>query len=343
MRDDRRLLLGLPDIISISLAANAERLPDGTLVALTEKSETTSYQVLSRPQELASTLSPEHEPPDMSGYLGLPSTLAPRVGDLARIVAGQNNSAYKQALALESYLRGLPYSYEVQTLPKNSEGVEQFLFDMRKGYCTYYASAMAVMARTLGIPARVSVGYATGEYDQASGAYVVREADAHAWPELYIDGRWTPFEPTPIRPVPARELPLAPPEPAEATARDQQLANAAGPLIWAGVLAAVVLLSGAGIWWGRRAATPLVAQVQLRLERLGARAGFPWPSGATLHEYGELLEPHAGEATNALHEVVDLVEVARYGGRELRADEQLRLRASEEHVSAWLRHRRRRK
>jgi len=208
---------------------------------------------------------------------------------------------------------------------------------MRQGYCTYYASAMAVMARTLGIPARVAVGYATGQYDQTSGAYLVRQSDAHAWPELYIGGRWLPFEPTPIRALPARSATEAIPSPAVATAPAEQPAPLTGPLIWAATLAIVALLTALGIWLGRRRPRPLVAQVQERLERGGAQAGVAWPAGATLHEYGALLAPHAGDATGALGEVVDLVERARYSGRPLRGDQEGRLRAAAERVLARLR------
>jgi transglutaminase-like putative cysteine protease len=328
LRSDHQLLLGLPDILSVSIGANVERLPDGALAALTEQGEAARYVVVSRPQELAAPPPFDRAPPDMSIYLGLPKNMDPRIGDTARVVVGTGKPPYEQALAIERFLRALPYSYQVQPLPGDGEAVKQFLFDMRQGYCTYYASAMAVLARSLGIPARVVVGYVTGEYDQTSGAYLVREADAHAWPELFIGGRWTPFEPTPIRPLPARTGPPVEPAPDEATAPEEQPASA-GPLIWAGVLAAVALLSFLGVWLGRPGrARPLVAQVQLRLERLGARAGFPWPRGATLHEYGALLEPHTGEAADALHEVIDLVEVERYGGRALRLEEQGRLRAA---------------
>ena len=145
-------------------------------------------------------------PPDMSTYLALPRYYAPRVSDLAHVLAGNEPTQYAKALALEAYLRDLPYSYQVQPLPGGGDAVEQFLFDMRQGYCTYYASSMAVMARILGIPARVAIGYATGEYDPATRTYIVRESDAHAWPELYINGQWLPFEPTPIRPLPARSV-----------------------------------------------------------------------------------------------------------------------------------------
>src|SRR5262249_43066395 len=158
-----------------------------------------------------------------------------------------------------------------EPLPGGGDAVYQFLFQMRSGYCTYYASAMAVMARSLGIPARVATGYATGTYDPSSDVYVVHEAEAHAWPELYIAGRWLPFEPTPTRPLRARSAATAPP-PLAQPAEQEQPSSARGPLIWLAVLAALGLLTAGGVWLGRRAApVPLVAQVQMRLERNGAR------------------------------------------------------------------------
>jgi transglutaminase-like putative cysteine protease len=340
LRRDRTLIVGLADIFGLDIPAQAERLPDGAQVALTEQEAAPRYRVLSRPQELALPPRFDAPPPDMSGYLVLPRGYSQRVIDLAQVVAGERQGAYERALGLEAYLRGLPYTYQVQPLPSNRDAVEQFLFDMRQGYCTYYASAMAVMARTMGIPARIAIGYATGEYDQASGAYLIHQSDAHAWPELYINGRWLPFEPTPIRALPARtegqDLPAPQPAPAPA---EQPLAL--GPLIWAGVLIGVVSLVLLGVWLGRpRRPRSLVTQVQTRLERDGVRAGVPWPVGATLHEYGALLTPHAGDAAESLSEVVDLVEQARYSGRPLRGEQEGRLRRAAEHLRARLAERR---
>jgi transglutaminase-like putative cysteine protease len=336
-RADRQLIFALPDAIAVSVPANVERLPDGAAAALTEREPAGRYRVLSRPQELASPPPESQPPPDMRGYLALPSNLPPKIGETARVIAGENTSAYDQALALETYLRALRYDYQVQPLPRDGDAVYQFLFEMRYGYCTYYASAMAVMARSLGIPARVATGYATGAYDQTSGAYIVREADAHAWPELYINGRWLPFEPTPIRALPARSTsdmstPVVTPVVA------QQPANLRGPLIWLAMIVLVGLLTAVGIWLGRRALpAPLVVRVQMLLERSGARAGVPWPAGATLHEYGALLEPLLDGAGGALQEIIELIEQARYGGRDLHDDEQRRLRVAGERVWAQLR------
>jgi len=340
LRANRTLVVGLADIFGLDIPARVERLPDGALVALTEQGAASRYRVLSRPQELAPAPRFDAPPPDLSGYLVLPRGYSQRVIDLAQVVAGERQGAYERALALEAYLRGLPYTYQVQPVPSNGDAVEQFLFDMRHGYCTYYASAMAVMARTMGIPARIAIGYATGEYDQASGAYLIRQSDAHAWPELYINGRWLPFEPTPIRALPARTPGNELPTPVPATMPAEE-ARSNGPLIWAGVLIGVVSLVLLGVWLGRpRRPRSLVTQVQTRLERDGARAGVPWPVGATLQEYGALLTPQAGDAAEALSEVVDLVEQARYSGRPLRGEQEGRLRRAAERVRARLAERR---
>jgi transglutaminase-like putative cysteine protease len=338
LRRNRTILIGLPDIFNVSVPVQAERLPDGSLAAITNASEPQRYRVLSRPQEQAASPRPDGPPPDMSAYVALPRYYAPRVNDLAHVLAGNEPTQYAKALAIEAYLRGLPYSYTVRPLPGGGDAVEQFLFDMRQGYCTYYASSMAILARSLGIPARVAIGYATGEYDSSNHAYIVHEADAHAWPELYIGGQWLAFEPTPIRRLPARSANgTAPvPEP-EQTALPDQSPGVSGPLIWAAVLAIIALLTGVGVWMGRtRRAPALAIEVQRQLERHGTRAGVPWPAGATLNEYGQLLEPKTGTDASALHDVVDLVGQARYSGRPLRGEEEGRLRAAAARVWARL-------
>jgi hypothetical protein len=259
----------------------------------------------------------------------VPRNLPPQVADLARAVAGDAPTTEQQALALETYLRELPYSYAVQPLPGNGDAVEQFLFDMRQGYCTYYASAMAVMARSLGIPARVAIGYATGEYDAANLTYTVYEKDAHAWPELYINRRWTPFEPTPIRPLPARETRRSSSPPVAATAPTAQETPVYGLLIWLAVVAVLAGLSAAGLWVGRRSTAsrdsrrlPPVFDIHRQLEKMGARAGVPWPTGATLHEYGVLLASRLSGATHALSVLISLIERARYSGKSLTPTEE---------------------
>ncbi|HEX9092164.1 MAG TPA: transglutaminase-like domain-containing protein, partial [Anaerolineales bacterium] len=75
--------------------------------------------------------------------------------------------------------------------------VDYFLFDLRKGYCDFYASAMVILARAAGVPARLAIGYASGTYNLNSKLFIVTQADAHSWVEVYFPGiGWVPFEPT---------------------------------------------------------------------------------------------------------------------------------------------------
>jgi hypothetical protein len=89
----------------------------------------------------------------------------------------------------------------MDTPPDDVDPVTWFLLDYKTGYCNYYASAEVLMLRSLGIPARMSVGYAEGKYNIAEGYYEVHGEDSHAWPEVYFSGwGWVPFEPTVSQP-----------------------------------------------------------------------------------------------------------------------------------------------
>ena len=123
-----------------------------------------------------------------------------RVAGLARQVVDQAGAVtpYDRAKAIETYLRNsITYNESIPSPPPGVDTVEWFLFEIRQGYCTYYASAMISMLRSMGIPARMAAGFAEGEYDPTIGEYVVRERDAHTWVEVYFPGYgWVPFEPT---------------------------------------------------------------------------------------------------------------------------------------------------
>jgi len=129
------------------------------------------------------------------------------------------------------------------------------------------------------------------------------------------------------------------PEPEPEIAAEPQ--SVRGPLIWVAVLASIAVLIGVGFGLGRtRRVRVFAIEVQRRLERQGGQAGVAWPIGATLNEYGALLEPKTGSDANALHEVVDLVGQARYSGRPLGFTDEARLRAMAERVWARLGQRR---
>lgn len=138
-------------------------------------------------------------PPDLilETYLQLPPELPERVIELALNITTQSTTPYTKAIAIESYLRQYEYSLDLPTPPQARDLVDYFLFDLQKGYCDYYASAMVILARINRLPARLAVGYATGTYDYTQQAFIVTEANAHAWPEVYIAPMgWVPFEPT---------------------------------------------------------------------------------------------------------------------------------------------------
>jgi protein-glutamine gamma-glutamyltransferase len=138
-------------------------------------------------------------------YLQLPAGLDTRVGSLAWTVvrqAGARN-AYDAARAIEAHLNqnayGGDYHYSLEMRAAGADPLSDFLFNVRAGHCEYFATAMAVMLRTLRIPARVVNGFQTGEYNSAADAYIVRQADAHSWVEVYFpeSDSWVTFDPTP--------------------------------------------------------------------------------------------------------------------------------------------------
>jgi transglutaminase-like putative cysteine protease len=141
-------------------------------------------------------------PQGLDPYLAIPESLPEVVGATAVEVTAGSSSAYEQAIALQDFFRtdgGFTYSEQAPVsggYDGASIGILEEFLEVRSGYCTHFASAMTLMARTLGIPARVAVGYLPGSA-LGDGAFVVTGNDLHAWPELYFEGAgWVRFEPT---------------------------------------------------------------------------------------------------------------------------------------------------
>lgn len=139
-------------------------------------------------------------------YLELPDDFSPRVRALAEQVTQGAVSPYEAARRLQDHLRQFTYDLTVQA-GHSGDALETFLFDVQRGYCEQFAGAYAAMARAVGIPARVAVGFTQGESDPTQpGTYIVRGEHAHAWPEVYLAGAgWVSFEPTPSRGQPFTE------------------------------------------------------------------------------------------------------------------------------------------
>ena len=134
---------------------------------------------------------------------GLPEELDPRVKELTEKVTGEAASPYDKAAAIEQFLR-TQYSYTLFMGPERpKDPISYFLFERKQGHCEYFASAMAVMLRTIGIPSRVVNGFRGGQYNDLTGQYIIRGRDAHSWVEAYIPGyQWISFDPTPPDPRP---------------------------------------------------------------------------------------------------------------------------------------------
>jgi hypothetical protein len=150
-----------------------------------------------------------YNPAILSAYLQLPK-IDPRVKDLAQnIIAGARaTTMYDEAVVLQNYLRtSFTYSTNIHLSP-GAEGTAWLLFQSNhRAFCNYFASAMAVMARELGMPARVVIGYTPGTYDAKAQNWVVRGSDAHAWTQVYFAGYgWINFEPSPGFPFLLRPL-----------------------------------------------------------------------------------------------------------------------------------------
>ncbi len=141
----------------------------------------------------------DEEPPKwfVDRYLQLPESVPSRVHDLALDLTAGKMTDFEKARLLEDYLRNFPYTLDVPAPPLDKDVADYFLFDLQKGYCDYYATSMVVMARAVGLPARLVMGFASGTYDESQNQFIVTEADAHSWVEVYFQGfGWIEFDPT---------------------------------------------------------------------------------------------------------------------------------------------------
>jgi protein-glutamine gamma-glutamyltransferase len=146
-----------------------------------------------------------YTPSELSSYLSLPRVVDSRIPQLAQQATASADNNYDKALALENYLR-THFGYTLQLSRfAPSDPLANFLFERKQGHCEYFASAMAVMLRTLGIPSRVVNGFRTGQFNDLTSQYVVRASNAHSWVEAYFpDYGWAAFDPTPGASIPAR-------------------------------------------------------------------------------------------------------------------------------------------
>ncbi len=206
-------LAGIPEFLSGDFQ-RLEVTPSGVISLPGSRWRSVVYEGTSlvdptRPAELR-TLSAEGPYPArvQANFLQLPE-IDPRIRKLTRYLTEAQLSPYWRSAAIEHYLRTeLGYTLELPA-EQSLDPLAEFLFRRRKGHCEYFASAMTVMLRCIGIPARVATGFQGGIYNPVSHSYTVRASDAHAWVEGYMPGfGWVSFDPTPSQPAPAQGGPF---------------------------------------------------------------------------------------------------------------------------------------
>ncbi len=332
-----------------------------------------SYRVLASTSvatsEMLATAGQEYPAWVKDRYLQLPDTITTRSNELTRQITAGLDNPYDMARAIEAYIRtNMVYDETVDAPPDDADIVDYLLFERQRGYCEYSASAMTVMLRMLGIPARVVVGFAPGDYDQSRDGYVYLQSNAHAWTEVFFPGYgWIPFEPTPsealIDTEPGEQVddlePLATiaPEPETPVAEELDPIDAATPqpttdagdmvppavtpsspdegrvVPWTAIAVAGAVVAAIGAGWllwslPLRNATPGTAMF-LRLRRIGRWLGVSPSATSTPREYGRAFADQVPSSRPHVERIVKTFEIDEYGPE--RADSGV-LRAAEQ---AW--------
>jgi transglutaminase-like putative cysteine protease len=282
-------------------------------------------------------------------YLELPATLPPRVGALAQQITAGAATPLDRTLALEAYLRNLTYSTSTVVPADDRDWVDFLLFDSGNGYADYFATAMTVLLRTQGIPARVASGFAQGELEEGR-TWLVRESDAHSWVEVYFPGYgWQVFEPSAIRGRPERpesalasaestssgglgDEPIEPPDDldiddlrtVDVTPPVATFNGVAGALIW---LATAALSLGALLWllalaWERGLRSERPARRRYgQLRRCLVWGGWPVALAATPAELGTDLARVWPDLAAPLVRLVECHSITTYGRPTLALDQ----------------------
>lgn len=186
-----RWLIGLDAVVSAD--TNARRTSDYRLAARRKVRRRISYDVTS----VVDHRLPEINAEQRRRALALPLDQHPRALKLAAEWRSQHRDARGVANQALDYFRQQPFSYTLTPPALPNDTVDEFLFETRQGFCEHFSAAFVVLMRAAGIPARVVTGYQGGEYNSVSDFMVVRQRDAHAWAEIYIEGDgWVRYDPT---------------------------------------------------------------------------------------------------------------------------------------------------
>ncbi len=261
------------------------------------------------------------DPAVLTTYTKLPPGLTPAIKQLALQITAHASTMYDKVAALESYLRSnYQYDAAITAPPPGAEAISWFLFQSKRGFCNYFAGAMAIMARELGIPARVAAGYTNGKFNPKTNQWDIVGTDAHAWTQVYFAGYgWINFEPSATfsafaRPLKSSGTPSTSVDPGASgagkgrnnrpklpdeigsTGLDQasgaassgsdQIRTDVGIVLLALAIFILVGLVYFTFWWRRLfRGLSLPSQIYGRVGVLAAWAGIPGKRSQTPHEY----------------------------------------------------------
>jgi protein-glutamine gamma-glutamyltransferase len=294
---------------------------DGTIVSPIGLGKGAIYSVESQvaaptPQQLRSAV-PGPTPPAAtadSSYLQLPHAY-PRVQALARSITKGDATTYDRVESLIGWIGShTKYSLDIPPLPRGADTVDEFLFGNRVGFCEQISTSLAVMLRSIGIPAREAVGYVPGPYDPITDLYQVRAEDAHAWVQVKFSGYgWQSFDPTAV-------VPLSNPSPGATALHDVGSALSRIPVLPVGSVLIGAGLATLLVRWRRSRPQSWIEHITRYAERAGRRAGHVRQPHQTLFEYATLLDRLSPGDSTAWRQLASPVEASAYGGRDPSAD-----------------------
>ncbi len=284
-------------------------------------------------------------------YLQMPDEFPGGVHELTAEITAGSASAYDAAAAIEEYLRQLPYDLEVPAAPPGEDTVEFLLNDLQRGHFLYMATAMTMMLRSEGIPARIAIGYAIDPERHDEGPpFIVTREDAYAWVEVFFPGYgWVEFNPTSDRPaggagagMPEEQFPDFGPIGIDPFIDDlmfeeigglpegiqEQLGaeptEAGGPFPWwilwafAGLMlaAGAIVAGGYATWNWEVRGLPARAKLWAKTQRLSRWAGMPEAEGETPREWSRRIG-RGVEREDAAQTLASAYEESRYGRPDL--------------------------
>jgi len=332
LRPKGALLFAAPQPVGASLPLQGDGLGDLRATSVPLPGQTYTSTSLESTASTDALLAASGSIPQAisSVYLQLPSDMPARVKALAQREVRGASSEYDKATAIESYLRAIPYDTEIPPPPQGRDGVDWFLFDEKKGYADYSASAMAVLLRSVGIPARVVAGYSPGTFNTTDGTFHITEAQTATWTQVYFPGYgWIDFQPSSNSPLAGRgsgaaggrvstqasaagqpdpSLPPRPPKPVVQPKVKQAPRHFPWGIFWI-IPAALIVLAFALSSRGQRASARLA---YARLVLLGRLLGIRPRRWQTPREFGRELVQRRGLHLQHTETVTSLYTAARY-------------------------------